>query len=67
MEASEHTGAFPAADGLPWGVCKGELSLPAHKMGLIQIPQNKFPRTEHASWKVPSGSCSKSEEGSAYF
>lgn len=37
------------------------------KMGLIQLPQNKSPRTEHASWKVPSGSCSRSEEGSAYF
>lgn len=33
---------------------------------LIQLPQNKSPRTEHASWKVPSGRCSKSEEGSAY-
>lgn len=46
---------------------KGSSPFQPTKMGLIQLPQNKSPRTEHASWKVPSGSCSRSEEGSAYF
>lgn len=54
MEASQHTGAFPAADGLPWGVCKGGgFCLPAHQNEFNSAP----PKTSLPGLYMPHGKC----------